>query len=218
MKKKATPSAAGTGRKTLFLAQFSLLLALEAILCFTPLGSLPALGPIVATVAHIPVIITAILLGTWAGTAMGAFTGLFSFIVWTFMTPPLSAPIAFVFTPIYAPGNFWSLVICFVPRILVGTVTGLSYRLFTHCFSKYRHHRALTYGLAGVLGSLTNTLLVVGGIALFFGDVYAGVVGQALILVAGSTILFSGIPEALLGGIAAYAICYPIKKYLLKTA
>ena len=83
--------------KILFLAQFSLLLAIEAIVCFTPLGSLPALGPIVATLSHIPVIITAVLLGTKAGAGMGFFFGLFSFLVWSFAPP--SPAIAFVFTP-----------------------------------------------------------------------------------------------------------------------
>jgi len=58
--------------KTLFLAQFGILLAIEAIFCFTPLGSIP-MGPIVATLAMIPVILVAILLGTKAGTLMGCF-------------------------------------------------------------------------------------------------------------------------------------------------
>lgn len=89
-------------KKTLFLAQFAILLAIEAIVCFTPLGSLPAFGPIVATLGMVPVIITAILLGTGAGTLMGFFAGLFSFCVWTF-TPP--SPLAFVFTRFTASGQ-----------------------------------------------------------------------------------------------------------------
>ncbi|HBT90992.1 MAG TPA: ECF transporter S component, partial [Ruminococcaceae bacterium] len=87
------------GKKTLRLAQFAMLLAIEAVVCFTPLGSLPAVGPLVATLGMVPVIITAIVMGTGAGSAMGAFAGLFSFLVWTFTPPPLSAPMAFVFTP-----------------------------------------------------------------------------------------------------------------------
>ncbi|MCX6085113.1 MAG: ECF transporter S component, partial [Caldiserica bacterium] len=101
--------------RTVTLTQFAMLLAIEAVVCFTPLGSLPAIGPIVATLAMVPVIITAILLGTGAGAAMGAFAGLFSLLVWTF-TPP-SPLVAFVFTPFYTlgttRGNVWSLVICF---------------------------------------------------------------------------------------------------------
>jgi uncharacterized membrane protein len=91
-------------KKIFFLVQFSILTAIEAIFCFTPLSSLPAIGPIVATLMMIPVIITAILLGTNAGTVMGFIAGLFSFLVWTFMTP--SPLVAFIFTPFYSLGEF----------------------------------------------------------------------------------------------------------------
>ena len=50
-------------KRTLFLVLFAVILAIEAIVCFTPLGSLPALGPIVATLAMIPVTIAGILMG-----------------------------------------------------------------------------------------------------------------------------------------------------------
>lgn len=87
---------------TLFIAQFAILLALEAVFCFTVLGSIP-IGPLVATLAMLPVIVAGILLGTGAGAAMGFAAGLFSFIVWTFMPPnPVTA---FVFTPAAAPGE-----------------------------------------------------------------------------------------------------------------
>lgn len=215
-------------QKILFLTQFSVLLALEAIVCFTPLGSLPALGPIVATLGMVPVIITAIMLGTGAGAAMGFLTGLFSFLVWTFMPPPQSAAFAFVFTPFYSvgemTGNFWSLVICFVPRTLVGVVTGLTHSLFRRLLYADPQHTfgtkgrdIVVYGVSGVLGSLTNTLLVTAGIYLFFGKEYAAAGNlpfAALLGVLGGTILFSGIPEAIIGGLAAYGICRPLKKML----
>lgn len=205
---------ASISKKTVRLAQFAMLLAIEAVVCFTPLGSLPAIGPMVATLGMIPVIITAIVMGTGMGSLMGAFAGLFSFLVWTFMPPnPL---FAFVYTPVYSIGNthgsFWSLVICFVPRILVGTVTGLSLKLFT----RLRWKNAAAYTVSGVLGSLTNTLLVLGGIALFFGGSYASALGQnlgALPAILGVMILTNGLPEAILGGLSAYAIGYPVKKH-----
>lgn len=201
--------------RTLTLTQFAMLLAIEAVVCFTPLGSLPAIGPIVATLAMVPVIITAILLGTGAGAAMGAFAGLFSFLVWTF-TPP-NPLVAFVFTPFYGlgttHGNIWSLVICFVPRILVGVVTGACFKLLTR-----RHWKnALVYGLSGALGSLANTFGVLGGIYVFFGHSYATVLGkgfEVLLGLIGLTILTSGIPEAVIGGVAAYAVCRPIRKHM----
>jgi uncharacterized membrane protein len=130
------------------LVQFSILLAIEAIVCFTPLGSIPLAPPlIVATLGMVPVILAAILLGLWAGALMGAFAGLFSFIVWTFMPP--SPLMAFVFTPFASVGdvhgNFWSLLICFAPRVGVGVVTACLFALFrkilnpddTRAWSKY---------------------------------------------------------------------------------
>ena len=195
------------------MVQFALLLAIEALVCFTPLGSLPAIGPIVATLAMVPVVITAMLLGTKAGTLMGFFTGLFSFIVWTFMPP--SPIVAFVFTPFYTlgamGGNAWSLVICFVPRILTGTVTGLCYSTFR----KTKMKEFLVYGLSGFLGSMTNTLLVLGGIFVFFGQDYATAIGigyNLMLGIIGTTILTSGIPEAVIAWIVGYAVCKPLKK------
>jgi len=199
-------------KKTLFITQFAILAAIEAIVCFTPLGSLP-IGPIVATLSHIPVILTAIMLGTRAGACMGALFGLFSFIVWSFMPP--APPMAFVFTPVYSTGdfqgNFWSVVICFMPRILIGVVAGLTYKLLA------RSPRVIAYGLSGILGSLVNTVLVLGGIYVFFGRDFAVVndVAYSLLLgVIGMSILTNGIPEAILGGLTGYAICAPLKKAL----
>ena len=201
-----------TNSKTTFLVQFAILLAIEAVFCFTPLGSLPAIGPIVATLAHIPVILTAILLGTAAGTLMGFCTGLFSMIIWTFMPPAQSVMVAFVFSPAHSfgevSGNIGSVLICFVPRILVGTVAGLVYS----ALSKRGAKDWLRYGLAGVLGSLVNTVGVLGGIWLFFGDAYASLFGMAIFAVVGTSVLFSGIPEAIIGGLAAVFVARPIQR------
>ena len=210
-------------KNILFLAQFSMLLAIEAIVCFTPLGSLPAFGPIVATLSAVPVIITAILLGPGAGAAMGGFFGLFSFLVWTFAPP---SPItAFVFTPLYSfgevHGNFWSLVICFVPRILIGLTAGLCFRGFVRKAGDEKEPGMLAYAVSGFAGSMVNTLLVLGGIYIFFGKSYAQAAGLAyevLLGVIGLSVLTSGIPEAIIGMVAAYAVCRPLRRYLLRHA
>lgn len=175
------------------MAKFSILLAIEAIFCFTPLGSLPAIGPIVTTLSGLPVIITALALGTYCGCLMGFFFGLFSFLVWTFMPPlPISA---FLFTPFYSfagyEGNIFSLLICFVPRILIGFSTS----------KIYKHTRKAS--IASAIGSLTNTILVLGGIALFFKDEYEQINGNAILYILGITLLTSGIPEAII----AFIVC-----------
>ena len=51
-----------TTNKTRTLVQLSLLIALEAVMAFTPLGFI-MIPPISITILHIPVIIGAILLG-----------------------------------------------------------------------------------------------------------------------------------------------------------
>jgi uncharacterized membrane protein len=200
--------------KSLFVTQYAMLLALEAIVCFTPLGSIPV-GPLVATLMCLPVIAAALLFGTAAGAAMGAVAGLFSLIVWTFMPPnPLTA---FVFTPFYSLGMFkggaLSLVICFVPRVLVGVSAGLIMKLF-------KKNNILSFGLGGIIGSLVNTFLVLGGIYVFFGIRYAEAINaahSAMLGIIGVTILTNGIPEAVLGGLVGFYVCRPVRKFIIKS-
>lgn len=193
------------------LTQFSLLLAIEAIVCFTPLGSIPISPAIVATLAHVPIIVTALLMGTKWGGIMGTIAGVFSLLIWSFSPPnPL---IAFAFTPVYPPGNIFSVFIAILPRALVGIVAGLIYKLFA------KKSPILSYGLAGVLGSLTNTLLVLGGIYLAFGKAYAQALQIEFALLAGiigTTIATNGVLEAVIGGLVGYFVCKPLKKALSK--
>lgn len=197
--------------QTVTLAQFAILLALEAIVCFTPLGSLP-LGPVVATLSHLPVIVAAIMLGPGLGALMGFFFGLFSFLVMTFAP---ASPTAFVFTPFYSvgdiSGNGWSLVICFVPRILIGLFAGLTYKALTKRWPKKDW---LRFGLSGFVGTATNTFLVLLGMGLFFAEPIESVLGGAILALIGATILTNGIPEIILGVLVAYAVCKPLKKML----
>ena len=65
-----------TKREHCFLTKLAILIAIEIIIAVTPLGSLPAIGLIVMTLAHIPVIIGAIVLGIKGGLIMG-------FCVWS---------------------------------------------------------------------------------------------------------------------------------------
>ncbi len=208
-------------KKILFLAQFALLLAIELIFCFTPLGSIPIVpGLVVATLAMVPVVITAILLGTGAGAAMGFVAGLCSFLVWSFITP---APTSFVFTPIHSlpgvPHSGWSLVICFVPRILTGVVAGLCASAFGRSKHKALRSAPVAYGVSAALGSLTNTFLVLGGVYLFFGKEYAIAVEQPyglLLGILGLSVLTNGIPEAIVAFLASVGVCTPVKRALKK--
>lgn len=199
------------------MVEFSVLLALELIVCFTPLGTIQ-IGPVAATLSHIPVIVAAIVLGTGAGAAMGFVFGLCSFIVWTFLYP--NAPTAFMFTPFFrlgdVEGSAWSLVICFVPRILIGVVAGEVCRVARRLFKK----DGLAYGLAGALGSAVTTILVLGLTYLLIGRDYVAVSFTGaempidpmawLLGIIGTTVLVNGVPELLLGTLVAVAAGYAL--------
>ena len=131
-----------------------LMIAILAIFCFTPLGSIP-IGPIVATTAMIPVIIASLKKKKKTGMIVGFVFGLFSFIYWTFILPAF--PTAFLFTPFAESagykGNVGSLIICFLPRILIG----LTPIMVSKAFKK----SIIGDILGSIVGSLTNTVLVI---------------------------------------------------------
>ena len=106
--------------KTKDMVTTAMFVAIILAMSFVPyLGYIP-LGFMNATIIHIPVIIGAILLGPARGAFLGGIFGLTSMINNTF-NPNLTS---FVFSPFYSlgnvHGNFKSLMICFVPRILIG--------------------------------------------------------------------------------------------------
>ena len=143
------------------LVILTLFIAIEAIFAFTALGSIP-LGPgIVATLAHIPPLVAALILGYREGFIMGGVMGVFSLIV--FSTSLLASPTAFAFTPIAPNGNFWSLVICIVPRILLPVIGVLCYRL-----CKKKCNSAVSAGIAGGVASFLHSLMVLSLIYICF--------------------------------------------------
>lgn len=200
------------------LVQLSILVAIEMVIAFVPmLGSIP-IGPIVATTAHLPVIIAGVTMGVGAGAFMGFTFGLLSFIVNSFVYPTLTS---FVFTPFVAvgaaEGNLWSLVICFVPRILLGIFAALLFQWISRRDKK----EYLSYVLASLGSSLLHTFLVLGGIFVFFKDSYALAIGKAadaLLGLIGLTILTNGIPEAILAALVTVAVAKPVRKMLAKAA
>ena len=116
-------------QKTRELVLTAMFTAIIIAMAFVPyLGYIP-LGFMNATIIHIPVIIGAIVLGPKRGAFLGGVFGITSMINNTF-NPNITS---FVFSPFYSMGdmhgNIWSIVICLVPRILVGVVAYYVYRL-----------------------------------------------------------------------------------------
>ena len=184
-------------------------MAIEIIMAFTPLGFVP-LGFTKATTIHIPVVIGAIFLGPLAGAILGGAFGILSIIINT-VSPALTS---FVFSPFItiggAQGNIWSLVIALVPRMLIGIVAYYSYKWV----SKIDKTKVIAYATAGVVGSLTNTVLVMSGIYIFFGQQYAAakeVTFEALFGVIMGIIGINGIPEAIVAAIIVALVCKVLK-------
>lgn len=187
------------------LAQTALFSALIILMAFTPfLGYIP-LGFTRATIIHIPVIIGSLMLGPKKGAVLGGIFGLTSLINNT-VNPTITS---FVFTPFYSLGEYsggvQSLVICFVPRILIGVFPYYVYKIVAK-ISKVKKAGASVSGLAlaGLVGSLTNTLLVMNLIYLFFGSSYVQAREGAQNAIYGvilGVITINGIPEAIVAAV-----------------
>lgn len=211
-----TKQQSGRRPQTLGMVQAALFAALIIIMAFTPfLGYIP-LGFTRATIIHIPVIIGSILLGPKKGAVLGTVFGLTSFINNT-MNPTVTS---FVFTPFYSlgeiHGGIGSVIICFVPRILVGVLPYFVYRGLSKLWRQKKQGMLFALGAAGLAGSLTNTLLVMNLIYFFFKDAYAAANDIASNAVYGfilSIIGINGVPEA----IVAAVIVALIGRTLLRT-
>ena len=104
------------------------------------------------------------------------------------------------------------MIICFIPRILVGIVPYYVYKLTLRFVSEDTRKRGVSgigLVLAGISGALVNTLLVMNMIFLFFRDAYAeanGVAASAVYTFILSVIGINGVPEAIVAGILTLCI------------
>lgn len=196
----------------------AMFVAIIFVLTFTPVGFVQ-LGVIKATIIHVPVILGAVLLGPRSGAILGFTFGVASIISNT-MAPTL---LSFCFSPaIPVPGtdrgSVLALLICFVPRILVGVVPYYVYQLMRRLEKVLkRGWRYLGLAAAGLAGSLTNTLLVMHLIFFLFKDAYAeakGISPQVVYRAVLAVIGTNGVPEALV----AMVIVAAVGRVLLKLA
>ena len=196
--------------KTLELVQIALFTAIIVIMAFTPfLGYIDLVVlPIRITIIHIPVILGSLLLGPKKGAILGFVFGLTSLINNT-MNPTITS---FVFSP-FLSGNILSLLICFLPRILVGVVPYYVYNVI----SKILKNKGNTASLvaAGLAGSYTNTLLVMNFIYFFFGNSYAEATGKAPELLY-NFILFTVTVNGTFEAIGAAILTLAVGKVLIK--
>ncbi len=190
-------------KDTRWMVSVALMAAIVILLANTPLGMIQ-LPIIKATTVHIPVIIGAILLGPAAGAILGGVFGICSLISNT-MAPTL---LSFAFSPFLAsdfPGVLKALWISVGCRILIGVVSGW----FWIALKKMKASPWIALPVTGFIGSLTNTVCVMGSIYLLLSGQYANARGVAADAVWGlimATVTASGIPEAIAAAILVLAL------------
>lgn len=186
----------------------ALFAAITLAMGFTPLGFIP-LPFIKLTVIHIPVILGSVLLGPQYGAALGALFGLTSLVNNTMMPAATSFTFSpFIPLPGSAHGTPAALLICFLPRILVGVFPYYVYHGMEKLLRGRDRHVA-AFAVSGVAGALTNTGFVMGLIYLLFRDAYAAAKGIAPEAVPGiimGIVAFNGVIEAIAAGILVSAL------------
>ncbi|AUJ31357.1 MAG: ECF transporter S component [Liquorilactobacillus nagelii] len=182
-------------KRLVILAFFTAIILVQN---FVPLVGYIPLGPLNLTLIHITVIVAAFVLGPVDGALVGGVWGTITFIrafVWP--TSPL-ATIVFV-----------NPLIAILPRVMIGLVAGSIFKLLQ---PKVRHTMAAMIP-AAILGSLTNTLLVLGQIFLFYqskSQMLYQIDTKALLPYLLAVIGTNGIPEAIAAAIIAPMISAPL--------
>ena len=107
-------------------------------------------------------------------------------------------------------GDWRSVIIALVPRILLGYLAGV---IFEFIKNKFNNENAAAV-IGALIGTITNTVLVLGGIYFFFGTAYADAVNIAyssLLAILFGVVTTNGIVEALIGAVVTLLAYKAIK-------
>ena len=171
------------------MAVTGMLAAISILLGSTPLGFIP-IGPTKATIMHLPVIIGAIMEGPIVGMGIGLIFGIFSMIQ-AVMAPTVTS---FVFL---------NPLVAVLPRIIIGLT------------AYYTYKATKSSSASAAIGTLTNTIGVLGMIYIIYGARFAEALGQekskaaSLIFGIGAA---NGIPEIIVAVLVVSAVVVSLKK------
>lgn len=205
-------SARGMGNSRQNVRKMVIVAMLSGICLFlglTGLGFIP-LPLFKLTILHLPVIIGAIIEGPVVGASIGLIFGLFS-IYQNITAPTPMSPF------------FYNPLISVLPRVLIGIV---SYYVYKFIKSKFKNAK-ISIAIAAVIGSLVNTIGVLGLIYLIYFKDYAQIlidkgtitsnsinaVSTALLTVIGT----NGLAEAIISAIIVTPIVIAVSKIQKKS-
>ena len=185
--------------KTSMLTQIALLSAILIVMAFTPLGYLP-IGPLKITFLCIPVVVAAITCGIQGGALLGAVFGITSLVQCFGMD-------VFGTTLMNLNPVFMTLV-CLLPRVLTGVFSALVYKAVKGKAAPFA---------ASLTASLTNTVLFLGMMVLFFGNSeylknFGSNAWEIIVALAGVNALVEAAVCTVVGGIIGTAVLKFLKR------
>ena len=140
--------------KTLMLTQNAVLASIVVLMAFTPIGYL-RIGAVEMTFIMIPVAVGAITLGEKSGAFLGLVFGVSSFIQ-CFGMSPFGAALLQI-NPIF------TLIMCLVPRVLMGYLCGVIYKLLA------KAKKGIAVIIASFSAPVINTILFIASLMVLFG-------------------------------------------------
>jgi len=156
-------------KNTVKMVQLAVLVAIIAVMSFTPLGFLP-IGPVTITLMIVPVAVAAIVVGPAGGAIAGGVWGFCAFLRVIFGLSPFFALFLNI-NPVFL------FILMLIPRILAGWIPGLVYRALLRFKNK-----TVAAMVASIATPICNTILFVGTWILLFGrtDLFVATYGEAV--------------------------------------
>ncbi len=191
----STKESTRTLFRTRQLTIVGMLSSITVILGLTGYGFVP-LPMAKATIMHIPVIIGAVLEGPAVGVMVGLLFGLFS--IFQNMIAPNILSFAFL-----------NPLVSVLPRVLIGLTAYYCYKLVPV------KNEALKIGVGAALGSLTNTIGVLGMIYVLYAADFAaarGIDPATVFAVVSGIAVTNGLPEAIISAIITVPVVIMVKK------
>ncbi|MEG1886558.1 MAG: ECF transporter S component [Oscillospiraceae bacterium] len=183
----------------------AVLSAIIIVMSITPLGYLK-IAALSISFLTVPVTIGAVLMGPVSGAVLGLVFGITSFVQCFGMD-------AFG-TALLGINPFYTGIVCIVPRVLMGLLTGLIFM----AMKKFSKNNTLPYAISSVSGALLNTLMFMSALILFFYNTDF-IMGFVNTLGAANAFVFAAMFVGLNGVveiIVAFVLCFPITKALSK--
>ncbi|MCP1102825.1 putative membrane protein [Aequitasia blattaphilus] len=194
-----------TNSKTKSMVQLAVLVAILIVLTVTNLGFITT-GVVSITLLHIPVIVGSLTMGPFYGGILGFAFGCISMLNATFRGV---TPVDMMFTPAGGHGMpIQAIIMCIVPRVLLGILPFLIYKVFSKMIKKDFVSMAISAGI----GTILHTIMVLGCLYFFFfTDMdFSAVVKNVFLTVVG----INGILETVAAILICGGVCAPLKKLI----